>query len=219
LAPGVGDSPAYLALDYSPFRYDSGDGKGKKKDSVSSTPNDLELETDCDQYIDMNSMLSLAAGDAFISNPDALFNHDKNAYFSDFLDGRRVYHAHDLDAAIRDVEMNIYAQVSSKGRKTSVSQAAYQETILNHPVYRRQYSAIMRNALATTLHPDHQGGMLDFLDEAEVLLTDALVVDPNSKFGSAGEVAGKFRNLRAWVVDRWSNVMDQVGINEPPPRD
>ena len=133
--------------------------------------------------------------------------------------GADYLRAHDLDAAIQNVDNNIYATANTKGKKSTYEQAAYQETILNHPDYRQQYNELMTELLGTTLHPSYPGiGMLAFLDQAETLLTDALVADPNSKFANEAEVAGRFNALRAWVAVRWEEVGLQVQANQPPPR-
>jgi CotH protein len=218
LKKGEGDSPAYLALDYSPFQYDN----GRASSDVPPTPNDAVLYTDLEYWIDMNSMLSLAAANAFASNPDALFNHDKNAYFTDFLGSRRIYHAHDLDAAIAKPEANIYANEKTRGKtKTVYEQAAYQRVILNHPLYRQQYNDIMARLLGTDddLTWDLRDDLIGFLNAAELLLTDALVADPNSKFGNYAEVAEEFNALRGWVEVRWASVKEQLEANQPLPRE
>jgi len=52
------------------------------------------------------------------------------------------YFPWDLDASIRTTTGGIYS-AQAGGRKNQLNQHPYQEIILNHPVYRQQYNAVL----------------------------------------------------------------------------
>lgn len=213
------DSPAYEALDYSPFRKEV----VVRKKVQNPAPGDEELEEDLNYWINMQSLLRLGATNAFTANPDELFNHAKNYFWADFGDTPethvpRLYFPWDLDAAIRSPGASIYGTVTGGGKKTKVSQHAYQEVILNHPAFREQYNQTMEELLDG---PFAVSEVQLFLDFAEMLLTDALLADPNNRIGNTpNDIANHFDGLRAWVAARHVSVRDQLRQNGPPsPRD
>jgi len=56
-----------------------------------------------------------------------------------------------------------------------------------------------------------------FLDGAQVLLTGALLADPNNQIGNSLEaIAEKFDSLRAWAAARDASVRVQLEANGPP---
>lgn len=127
--------PTWTTLCYAPFTV------GNKKNPPCPTPNDATLATQLPDLIDMPIMLTQGAVDAFSSNNDALFTHGKNFRHIDFNTTlfptrKRSYLMWDLDAAITDVEANIYAQKARRG----FSQTEYQRVILSHPTFREQYN-------------------------------------------------------------------------------
>ncbi|MGA0098773.1 MAG: CotH kinase family protein [Steroidobacteraceae bacterium] len=206
-------SPAYDALSYSPFQAEV----QVRKRVVNPTPSDSVLQQDLEGWINMETLLRLGAVNAYTANPDELFNKGKNFYWADFSgtgDDRRLYFPWDLDSVIRGTSSGIYATVEQGRRKSTLSQHPYQSVILNHPTYRAQFNTIMQQLLdgpmsVTAVHA--------FLDQAEALLTPALLADPNAKIGSTPEaVAGYFSSLRAWIVDRHANVQSQLTANGPP---
>lgn len=214
------DSPAHLALNYSPFQKEI----VVRKKVQNPPPNDTELKSQLDRWINMDSMLRLGAVNAFAVNPDELFNHAKNYFWADFdnpgqtTDNRRLYYPWDLDAAIRDPKASIYGTITGGGRKTTVSQHPYQQIILNHPAFRTQYNDIMSELLAGPLAVDVIHG---FLNGAQALLTEALLADPNNQIGNTPQaIAAHFDSLRAWTVARHKSVLQQLIDNGPPsPRD
>jgi len=76
------DSPAYLALNYSPFQKEI----VVRKQVQNPVPNDTVLEKDLNHWINMESLLRLGAANAYAVNPDELFNHAKNYFWADFGD-------------------------------------------------------------------------------------------------------------------------------------
>jgi hypothetical protein len=120
-----------------------------------------------------------------------------------------------LDAAIRSPSASIYGTVSGSGKKTTVSQHPYQQVILNHPTFRVWYNGIMGELLNGPLAVDP---VQEFLDDAQLLLTDALLADPNNQIGDSPEaIAQHFDSLRAWMAARHQNVRGQLSANGPPP--
>jgi len=203
------DSPAYLALNYSPFQKQV----TVRKKVINPTPNDDILEADLSQWVNMASLLRLGAANAFAVNPDELFNHGKNFFWVDFgntADNHvpRLYFPWDLDAAIREPNASLYGTLSGTGRKLSLKQHPYQEAILNHPVYRRWYNDILRSLVEGPLAVDV---IHSFLDDSEALLTDLLLADPNNKIGNTPEaIAAHFDGLRNWMSGRHANVSAQL---------
>ncbi len=209
------DSPAYTTLTYSPFR----EPVVLRKRIQNPTPSDPTLLSELDYWINMNSLLTLGAVNAFTANPDELFNHGKNFFWADFGASSadhspRLYFPWDLDAAIRDPRGSIYGTISGTGRKTSLKQHPYQSIILNHPVFRTRYNAIMTGLLDGAFD---QTAIDDFISQSQSLLTDALLADPNNKIGQTPEaIAEHFDKLRSWMVARRTSVRAQVDSNGPP---
>jgi len=218
--PSLGaDSPAYKALDFSPFQATRTQGKK----ILNPTPSDASLDTSLNQWIDMESMLRLGAVNAYTDNPDELFNKGKNFFWVDFettaSDYRRVYFPWDLDASIRKSDAGIYGTLSTTtskgGKKTAtVSQHPYQSVILNHAGVRARYNAILLSLLDGPMaKADLQADLVEF----ETLLTPYLLVDPNNQIGSTPTaVADYFANLRRWVAARDASVRSQIAKNGPP---
>ena len=193
-------SPALEVLNYSPFA--AGGGKGKKG-GLPPTPDDETLAVQLPELIQMATMLSVGACNAFVDNPDALFNHGKNFYFVDYRLDRRLYLPWDLDAAVRNTSGNIYAV--REGRRGKLEQHPYQEVILNHPLFRAQFNGIMQTLLDGPFQPAE---VIEFLDALEPILTPYLQADANSKMSD--DVAGRFAELRQWIQARHANVQQQV---------
>jgi hypothetical protein len=204
--------PTWNTLCYSPFQ------TGTKQIPPCPTPNDAMLQTQLSELIDMPIMLTQGAVDAFSSNRDALFTHGKNFRFIDFNPAvepgrKRLYLIWDLDAAITDVNANIYAEKSGR-----LVQTPYQKVILNHPAFRAQYNAILQGLLHPQTGPLSESALHAFLDEVEAAITPALTDDPYAGFGSPEASAALFSGLRNWISQRIVNVQGQVQANQPPPR-
>jgi hypothetical protein len=207
------DSPAHLALNYSPFQKEV----VVKRKVQNPPPDDLTLENDLSYWINMESMLRLGAVNAFTANPDELFNHAKNYFWADFgatpeTHVPRQYFPWDLDAAIRTPTASIYGTVTGTGKKTTVSQHPYQSIILNHPTFRAWYNEIMAELIEGPLAVAE---IHAFLNSAQALLTEALLADPNNQMGNSPEaIAEQFDSLRAWAVTRHESVNAQLTADE-----
>ena len=210
LESGDPHSPTWNALCFAPFNQTI--YSGKKATGGCRTPSDEQLEVLLNQYIDMQSMLTQGAIDAFIDNNDALFNHSKNYSFVDFADGaKRRYYPWDLDAVFRSTTAGIYGSVSSRDKLT---QHPFELTILNHPAFRQQYNAILL-ALIDPSGPLAEAKLHAYLDAAEALVQPALDADPYL----VGEFrSGEFARLKSWISTRIPNVRAQVVANKPAPR-
>lgn len=186
---GTGDSPAKSHLAFPPFT------------SSGSTP---DVESDLPQWIDMESMLTFAACEAFVENTDGLFTHNgKNSFAADFLPPnlrRRIYLPWDMDAAIRTGDTDIHRTKAGK-----VIQTPYQALILNHPWFVRVYEHTFRELLADKLSTTSLNSLIDQL---EPVLGPALDSDPYIGGGSAGQ----FASLRTWVNTRTANVANQLTL-------
>ncbi|HBO45992.1 MAG TPA: hypothetical protein DD670_19125 [Planctomycetaceae bacterium] len=190
LVAGSGDSPTYLALNYSPF---SG--------SANPPPG---YETQIENLIDMRQMLIVGAANAFTGNQDELFTKGKNFFFADFdagtSGGKRLHFPWDLDSVFSNLNATVYG-----------TNSAYQVYILGNPVFHDQYSQIMLDLLDGPLSVASLNG---FLDELETALTPSLLADPNGSIGSTPEdVAGHFNEIRQWITLRHAKVLQEVQSN------
>jgi spore coat protein CotH len=208
LEVGEPHSPAYEALNFSPFRLVT--TKVGKKITTIPTPADPELKTILDSRINMQAMLTQAAIDAFTTNGDALFTHGKNFKIVDFSStNKRTYLPWDLDAVFGATNVGIYGNI---GLKNKVTQTEYQRIILNHPYYREQYNAIILGLLQGPLAPRRVDALLDQWKE---VVQPALDADPyENMLPHKG-----FDELRQWNYTRATNVINQVNKNNlPAPR-
>src|SRR5688572_27307226 len=175
---GTGNSPTYAHLNFAPF------GKG-------GTAPDLAI--DLPQWIDMESMLTLAACEAFVENNDGLVTHSgKNSFAADFNPPnlrRRIYFPWDMDASIKNGFGQIYGN------------EPYQLQILNNPWFSRVYEHTFRELLAGPLSA---ASLNAFLNELEPILGPALDSDPYA--APAGGAASAFSSLRSWVNRRTGDV-------------
>jgi hypothetical protein len=185
---GSGDSPAVTQLCYLPFEPGAG--------GACPTPPQATMASQLEQLVEMRSMLTLAAVDAFAGNPDGIFSHAKNFFFADFhpaLNRKRMYYPWDLDAVLGGNAGNIYGQSS-----------AY-SVILTIPQFRAQYSQIMNNLLCGPLSAANLTVLLDSIEPALAAHLDA---DPNRIF--SGSAAGHFDDRRAWLAQRVAAVRAQI---------
>jgi len=218
---GPAHSPLWNELNFSPFQVAT-------RSNPLVPPNDAILATYLPSVIDMPAMLTQGAIDAFSSNNDALFTHGKNFRFADFANDvvegdppmrkKRLYFIWDLDAAITNTSASIYAQKATAKGKTSYTQTAYQQVILNHPQFRQQYNAIM-TGLIEPGGPISEGAIHTFLNALEATsLPTALAADPYAGFGSLAAARGLFSAYRDWASKRVPIVRAQVTANVPAPR-
>ena len=158
-------SPAVNMLCFRPFRNEQ--NSLLTPDSTCSGPFGTALVEHLDSLINMQGMLAKAAVNAFVSNPDSLFTHERNSHFLDFglFDGRkRMYFPWDVDASSFQTNTTIYG-----------SSTGYQQIIFGNPVFLARYRAIMCNLLAG---PFTQANLLAFVDSIEPVLTQAIAEDP-----------------------------------------
>ncbi|MFN7139395.1 MAG: CotH kinase family protein, partial [Limisphaerales bacterium] len=127
------NSPTHNHLCYSPFA----------RSNPCTQPN---LETTLPQWIDMKSMLTFAAVEAFTGNHDGLFTHTgKNSFAVDFLPStqrKRLYFPWDLDAGLSSVNFDIYS-----GGPGQANSRTYQTQILGHYWFRQVYRHTMTDLL------------------------------------------------------------------------
>jgi hypothetical protein len=186
LDEGEGDSPTFLALCYSPFA----------SPASCPTPDPATLAQVVPTYVNMRGLLSLAAVDQFSGNPDAIFTHDKNFYFADFLDGLRLHFPWDLDSALGGGSVNhdVYG-----------GNGDYAGILLNVPEFRAQYSQILNDLVCG---PFNETQLHAFVDALEPVLAQALAADPNSQID--GPISEFFEARKAWFSQRLANVSAQI---------
>jgi spore coat protein CotH len=206
LEEGDPHSPLYTMLCYSPFQT-------AKKPRPCARPDDATLGATLPTLIDMESMLTEGAVDAFSSNGDALFTHGKNFRHVDFdtsLARLRLYYPWDLDGAITNIDAHIYGR--RQGNR--LTQTAYEDVILNHPVFRAQYNDIMLDMTDPATGPLSEANLHAFLNAVEPGLTQALAEDPYQPI----DAASHFASLRNWVTQRITIVRALATANTPAPR-
>jgi hypothetical protein len=186
---GEGDSPTRTHLNYPPFS----SGPGGNKGGGGTAP---DLDVDLPQWIDMESMLALAACEAFVENNDGLFTHSgKNSFAADFNPPdlrRRIYFPWDMDASIKAGGTQIYGS------------EPYQTQILGHPWFGRVYEHTLRELLQQSLSA---ASLHAFLDQLEPVLAPVLDSDPYIAQG--GGAAAAFDDLRGWVSTRTASITSQ----------
>jgi len=192
-------SPAVGELCYRPFRDER--HSDLEPDPYCDPPDDATLVTQLDSLINMQGMLAMAAVNAFTSNPDSLFTHDRNSHFLDFsiTDGRkRRYLPWDVDAANFQTQTNIFG-----------SDTGYQTLILGNSVFREHYKQVMCDLIAGPLS---EANLIAFIDSIEPVLLQALADDPYTKFGTntTEGVAAEFEDMRNKLIDRVANVRAQA---------
>ena len=209
LEAGDPHSPTWTALCFAPFNQSA--YSGRKASGGCPAPNDDQLYTILNQYIEIQAMLTQGAIDAFMDNNDALFSHSKNYSFVDFNDGsKRRYFPWDLDAVFRSTTAGIYGSISGK---KAIVQHPFELTILNHPQFRTQYNATM-TALVAETGPLAESKLHAFLDAAKAAVQPSLDTDPYVGAFRSGE----FDRLKSWISARIPNVRAQVLANKPAPR-
>jgi len=183
---GLPHSPTYEALCYSPFR----------SSPTCTTPSEGALASQLPDYVNMQGMMTMAAVESFIADPDALFSHTKNAYFADFLGGRtRMYFPWDLDSVFTDATADIYQM-----------RTPYQTIILANSTFRALYDQIMTDLLGGPLSGP---SLIDFVNRMESTLSAALAEDPNNQIEDP--IPDYFDGLRAWILLRIAHVLGQLG--------
>jgi hypothetical protein len=194
---GEGDSPTVQQLCYRPFETGSA--------GLCPFPGQAQMVAQLDNLVEMRSMLTMAAIDAFCGNGDAIFTAGKNFTYADFgtASGRkRMYFPWDLDAVLGG---------NAGGFYTTNSQ--YGSTILGVPQYRALYSRIMNDLLCG---PMSEQNIIAFIDAMEPILTPHILQDPNS--GVEDDVPEFFDNRRNWIRSRITVIGSQVeGWTPCPP--
>lgn len=206
------DSPALKALCWLPFKPEGTTATSKKGSTGTSCgtkpANDAAMQTALDTWIDMDSMLREGAVDAITDNGDALFTNGKNYFVVDFATSRgqrRLYYPWDLDGVFRSTKSGIYGTVGAKGK---ITQTPFQSIILNHPVMRTRYNAMLTSLLDGPLRMTN---VFSFLDAASVVVGPHLQNDPYHQ-----ATVTDFNGLKSWLSSRESQIRSQIGANGPP---
>lgn len=205
-------SPTSSTLCYEPF---------VPANTQCPTPSDYDLSVQLPATIDMTSMLTQAAVDAFSANNDALISKGKNYHFVDRTGDKRRYFPWDLDAVFRgsptDASINIYSTSATVNRRsTSYTQSAYQGVILNHPTFRRQFNTIMLGLLDGPLGPTVLSNFLDSILTEE--MRAAFAADPYVSAVIGPSLDDHITKMKAWISQRSTAVRSQVQANVPVPR-
>jgi hypothetical protein len=206
------DSPTVDALCFAPFRPKTGEWA-----ATCPAPSDGLLDETLNGLIDMQVMLTQGAIDAFTVNDDAMLTKGKNFFFVDRTGELRRHYPWDLDAVFRAPGSNIYSvgSTTSKRGVVTYTQSEFQALILNHPVYRDQYNAIMVGLVDGPL----SAASIDALfARVRPALEAALATDPYVSQFVSGSVSGHVDSLRTWIANREAMVRNQVAANVPAPR-
>jgi len=200
---GIGDSPAKQHLTFSPFNAGPGGGPGGKPGGGGGGGDPQpDLDVDLRWWVDMESMLTLAACNAFAENRDSLFTHSgKNSFAVDFnppYPRTRRYFPWDLDTCISDGSQSIY------GSQT------YQVELLEHPWFGRVYEHILRELLEGAFS---ESALHAVLDELYLRLNDAFTLDP---YVYPGGIANEVASLKEWATLRRQNVLAQLTLPYVP---
>ncbi|MHC4758235.1 MAG: CotH kinase family protein [Planctomycetota bacterium] len=200
--PDYPDSPGFTALNYTPFN------------PTAPPPDDTTLVADMNTYVNMQSMLSMAAINAFISNPDSLFSHYQNTYFIDFNlnepgeTRKRMYLPWDVDAIMNNLDMDIYDRENGS--------TTWQDVFLDSPTYRPQYNQIFKDLMETTFT---RSNIHSFMDMMLPILHDDLATDSYNQFDvlepDLDQVNEHFKKIKTWYSDRIVNILDQLWWDEP----
>ncbi len=192
-------SPTVNTLCYRPFRNES--DPALMPDAFCAAPFGAALVEQLDSLINMQGMLTKAAVNAFVSNPDSLFTHERNSHFLDFglFDGRkRMYFPWDVDAANFQTKTTIYG-----------SSTGYQQMIFGNLELRERYRQIMCNLINGPLS---EAKFLAFVDRIEPVLIQAAADDPYNQLGTntVEGVAAVFDDIRQKLIDRGATVRIQA---------
>jgi len=199
-------SPTVNELCYHPFPYAHSSSPLHPDGGICPQPDDSALLEQLNRLIDMRGMLTMAAVNAFVANPDSLFSHERNSHFLDFntdnpeVSRKRMYFPWDLDAANQRTDFDIYGANPTR----------YQSLILGNAAFRAQYDQILIDLLTGPLS---EISIIAFIDSIEPVLTDAVAADPGNKLppGVQG-VAEEFESIRNWYTQRIASVAAQLGI-------
>lgn len=202
LTVGIPHSPTFGALCYLPFFASATGGGGP---ALCPTPNAATLAVELPTYVNMQGMLTMGAVNAFVANLDAMFTHERQSFYADFLGGTtRMYLPWDLDSVFRGgpgLTSDIY---------TGGPGSPYQTIILGNATFRAQYSQIMNDLICSPLS---ESSLIFLVDSLEPVLTQALAEDPNNQI--KGTVADYFDGLRSWISQRVANVTGQIENFQP----
>ncbi len=199
-------SPTVNALNFYPFAYGRSNSPLYPDGGIVPAPDDATMVTMLDELIDMQGMMGMAAANAFSSNPDSLFTHERNSHFLDFdtndplVSRKRMYLPWDVDAALQPPTISIY------GTDTD-----YRVLLLKETTYKPLYDQVMTDLVNGPLS---EAKLLDFIDRIKPVLRDAFARDPYNKFIATGYtgVDAAFLALRTWVTDRHVNVRTELGL-------
>ncbi len=205
-------SPAVQALCYKPFAYLNSNDPLYPPGGICPTPTGSDLVNSINEWMDVRSLLTLAAVNAIVCHDDSMFTHFNNTVFVDFaaddlLSRKRMWFPWDMDSTVTQTDYNVF--VASRG-ETSI-----QRVIFGNPILRSQYNEIMDDLIHGPLTAANINA---FIDSIRPVLTDALLTDMNNNIGNTAEaVSGRFDQLKTWFVARIADVASQIGTTTPPP--
>ncbi|MEE9270119.1 MAG: CotH kinase family protein [Candidatus Krumholzibacteria bacterium] len=186
IAGDIAGSPTHQSLCYFPFA----------DAPTCLAPDAATLATQLPPLFNMQAMLTMAAVNAFVQDPDGLFPKGHNSYFVDFLSAApRMYFPWDLDAVL-------------VGGVGTFPVGSYADLLLAVPEFRTQYMEIMFQLLSGPLN---QVDITGFLNAAETLLTTPLTADPNNQLGGV-TVAQRFDVIRTWSAQRRGEVLGDLPV-------
>ncbi|MEN8127673.1 MAG: CotH kinase family protein [Planctomycetota bacterium] len=201
-------SPAVDALCYEPWIAANSNSLLYPAGGECPTPTGTDLVNSLNEWMDVRSLLAMAAVNAIVCHNDSLFTHFNNTVFIDFdLDDpfsrKRMWFPWDMDSTITDTSFNIYGS----------SQTNIQQIIYGNPTLRAQYNQIMDDLINGPLSAANITAMIDSI---EPVLTEALQADPYTQIDEHN-IPARFDDLRTWFTSRIANVAEQIGSTTPPP--
>ncbi len=198
-------SPAVNELCYAPFPYAGASSPLHPDGGICSVPDDTVLVNQLNELIDMQGMLTMAAVNIFVANPDSLFTHARNSHFLDFnLDNpsetrKRMYFPWDVDAANQRTDFNIYPTEE------------YSQLLLKETTFKSQYDQILIDLLTGPLSEENIHKFIDSIETTALL--EAVAADTANKLGTSTVqgVADEFDSIRQWYSDRIAFVFAELG--------
>jgi hypothetical protein len=156
------------------------------------------------EHADLRQLLTIAAVNAAIGNPDGLLHAANNYFF--YNSGRpRLYLTWDNDIVFLD--NTVEAEPHAMGGPES-----YPGFILGQPQLLAEFDGILRRLIRDPLSA---AAVAAFLDGLEAEIGPAMDADPTVSF--EGGFAGEAARLESWVARRGAFLESRIGAGEPSP--